>query len=166
MNFKCYYNSKIGKIILESNGEALIGLWFDSSRFIDKLNKIDLEYNENLEIFKLCKNWLDMYFGGKNPNPNDIPIQLNGTDFSKKVWRILQTIPYGKTITYGDIAKEMERINNIKKMSAQAIGHAVGCNPISIIIPCHRVIGANGKLVGYSGGIEKKIALLKFEKVL
>lgn len=166
MEFRSYYESPIGKIILRSNGTKLTGLDFDTSRFIDKLNSIEFKQNDELEIFKITKNWLDRYFKGEKPNSKDIPIELVGTDFSQKVWKELKSIPYGKTITYGDIAKKVAISSKTKSMSAQAVGHAVGHNPISIIVPCHRVVGANGNLIGYGGGIDKKVALLKLEKSL
>lgn len=165
MEYKCYYKSKLGKIILVSNGKELTYLCFDSSRFINKLNKKNFIICENLEIFDLTKKWLDRYFNGENPNPKEVPIMISGSDFSINVWEILKKIPYGEVVTYGDIAKQIAKNNNIKKMSAQAVGYAIGHNPISIILPCHRVIGANGNLTGYGGGIEKKIELLKLEKV-
>ena len=164
MEYKCYYKSKLGKIILLSNGKELTYLCFDSSRFINEINKINFIEGGNLEIFDLTKKWLDRYFSKENPNPKEVPIMVNGSNFSKKVWEILKKIPYGEVATYGDVAKQIAKNNNMKKMSAQAVGHAVGHNPISIIIPCHRVIGANGNLTGYGGGIEKKIELLKLEK--
>ncbi len=164
MEYKCYYDAPIGKIILLSNGKELTGLYFDTSRFIGKLNDIELRVNNELEIFTITRKWLDRYFNGDNPNPKEIQIKLKGTEFSKKVWSILKQIPYGKTVTYGEIANIIAKENGIKKMSAQAVGNAVGHNPVSIIIPCHRVIGANGNLTGYGGGIDKKIELLKIEK--
>ncbi len=164
MEYRSYYKSPIGKIILRSNCKELTGLDFDTSRFIDKLNRKEFKQDDELEIFKITKDWLDRYFKGENPNPKEIPIELVGTDFSKKVWEELKTIPYGKTVTYGEIAKKVAKYNNTNRMSAQAVGHAVGHNPISIIVPCHRVVGANGNLTGYGGGINKKIALLQLEK--
>lgn len=164
MKYKCFYESPIGKIILSSNGIDITGLWFDSSRFIDKLNMIEFNINEELEVFRMTKLWLDRYFNGEEPNPEEIPIELEGSDFSLKVWEKLKGIPYGNTVTYGDIAKQISKENNLEKMSAQAVGHAVGYNPISIIVPCHRVVGAKGNLTGYGGGLDKKIELLKIEK--
>lgn len=164
MKYKSLYTSPVGIIILTSDGKYLTGLWFTTSRF-KELRKIKKEQIKNeLEIFKITKKWLDEYFQNKQPNPNKVPIKLIGSTFSMDVWEILKTIPYGKTITYGEIAKILANKKGIKKMSAQAVGHAVGYNPISIIVPCHRVIGANGNLTGYGGGIETKIKLLKHEK--
>jgi len=153
---KSYYSSPLGEIVLQSDGEVLTGLWFLSSRFIKAEGKVD----NNNKIFVITKNWLDRYFKGKNPNPKEIPYRLEGSEFSKRVWEILKAIPYGKTITYGEIAKKLG-----EKMSAQAVGHAVGHNPLSIIVPCHRVMGANNNLTGYGGGLDKKIGLLKLEGI-
>ncbi len=153
---KSYYSSPLGEIVLQSDGEVLTGLWFLSSRFIKGEGKVD----DNNKIFVMTKAWLDRYFSGEKQNPREIPYKLNGSEFSLKVWKILETIPYGHTITYGEIAKKLGN-----KMSAQAVGHAVGHNPISIIVPCHRVMGANNNLTGYGGGLDKKIGLLKLEGI-
>lgn len=153
---KSYYSSPLGEIVLQSDGEVLTGLWFLSSRFIKDEGKID----DNNKIFVITKNWLDRYFRGEKPNPKEIPYRLEGSEFSMRVWKILEAIPYGETVTYGEIAKKLG-----EKMSAQAVGHAVGHNPLSIIVPCHRVMGANDNLTGYGGGLDKKIGLLKLEGI-
>lgn len=121
--------------------------------------------NEEKEVSVLvdAKRWLDIYFSGVEPN-FQLPLHFVGTDFQKEVWKILNTIPYGKTMTYGEIADIMAKNRGLKRMSAQAVGGAVGRNEISIIVPCHRVVGSNGSLTGYAGGIDKKIELLKLEK--
>ena len=118
--------------------------------------------NNSLEVFKSAKNWLDRYFAGQKPDLKELPLKPQGTEFQKKVWKILCEIPYGNVITYGDIAK---RLNPLSR-SAQAVGGAVGHNPISIIIPCHRVVGANNSLTGYAAGIETKKKLLELEGVI
>ena len=161
MNYMCKYESPIGKIILVSDGENLTGLWFEGQKYF--LNLIT-EQKCDLEIFKKTKKWLDIYFSGKNPE-EEIPINLYGTDFRVKVWNILKEIPYGNVITYGEIAKRLASEKGMKKMSAQAVGAAVSHNPISIIIPCHRVIGNNKNLTGYAGGIDKKVKLLEIEGI-
>lgn len=166
MKYKCYYSSPFGEIILISDSKRLVGLYFKSSKFFHKIASDKLIINEDIEVFSLTKNWLDQYFSGKSLNPKSIPIHLLGSDFCMQVWKILLEIPYGETITYGEIAKKIGEKKGIKKMSAQAVGYAVGHNPISIIVPCHRVIGSNGNLVGYSSGIDKKIELLKLEKII
>ncbi len=154
--YKSYYDSPLGEIVLVGDRKALTGLWFTGSKIFND----EGEVNDNTEIFILTKKWLDRYFSGENPNPKEIPYRLEGSEFSLRVWKILETIPYGRTITYGEIAK---KIGN--KMSAQAVGHAVGHNKLSIIVPCHRVMGANNNLTGYGGGLDKKIELLKLEGI-
>lgn len=157
------YQSPVGGMLLSSDGAALTGLWFDGEKYYaDTLEKKHEE--KSLPVFEQTKDWLNIYFSGEEPDflPD---IYLIGTPFQLKVWNILQHIPYGTTITYGDIAKQIARQENIERMSAQAVGGAVGHNHISIIVPCHRVVGTNGSLTGYAGGLEKKIKLLSIEKV-
>ena len=161
--YKSVYKSPIGTINMRSDGEYLTGLWFPHSR--DE-KKHDFEYEQkDLKIFDETKKWLDIYFSGKNPDFLPKYKLENLTPFRKQVIDILLKIPYGTTITYNDIAKEIAKNKGIHKMSAQAVGGAVGWNPICIIIPCHRVVGKNGSLTGYGGGIRKKIMLLDFENV-
>ena len=126
--------------------------------------KQELTSKDNLQVFENTKKWLDRYFEKEKPSIKEIPIAPKGGEFRQKVWKILCEIPYGQTITYGEIAKRIAKQMNKEKMSAQAVGNAVGHNPISIIIPCHRVIGKNGSLTGYAGGIERKKMLLELEK--
>lgn len=159
-----YYKTsdKFDDIILSSDGNVLTGLWFKNSS--DENKHINNYQQKNLEIFKKTKKWLDIYFSGKNPN-FDIEYKIdNLTPFRKEVLSIIKSIPYGKTITYGDIAKIISDKRGIKRMSSQAVGQAVGWNPICLIVPCHRVIGINNKMVGYGGGINNKINLLELEK--
>lgn len=163
MIYTTYYNSPLGKISLAADEEGLIGLWFEKQKYsadVCKGNTVDRE----VDILKETKQWLDIYFSGKEPDftPH---IHMIGSDFRKAVWNILLEIPYGHTITYGEIAKRIAAERGIAKMSAQAVGGAVGHNPISVIIPCHRVVGTNGNLTGYGGGIDKKIQLLTLEKM-
>ncbi len=155
----------MGDIILTSDGIYLTGLWFSTIRFLNLREIKKEQINNDLQIFKQTKTWLDKYFNNEMPSINDIPIKLKGSDFSMEVWEILKSIPYGKTITYGEIAKIIANKRKIKRMSSQAVGYAVGHNPISIIIPCHRVVGANNNLTGYSSGLDIKIKLLEHEKV-
>lgn len=152
------YNSPIGKLIIASDGEAIIGLWFFGQKHFPQLEKST--ENDDLEIFIDVKRWLDDYFSGLNPKIT-FKLKPEGSEFRCNVWKILSEIPYGKTITYGEIARKIS-----KTMSAQAVGGAVGHNPISILIPCHRVLGANDKMTGYAAGIDKKIELLKIENIL
>lgn len=157
------YNSPLGGITLASNGEALTGLWFDGQKYFgDTLPK---EYEEKeLPVFIEAKRWLDIYFSGKAPDFTP-PLSMETTPFRKMVWEVMLSIPYGKTMTYGEIAAQIAEQKGIKSMSAQAVGGAVGHNSISLIIPCHRVVGSNGSLTGYAGGIDKKIQLLTLEHV-
>lgn len=161
-NFLNEYLSPLGIIRLESDGEYLTGLWFDKSKDSNK-HMVNNEY-KNLSIFDETQKWLDIYFSGFNPGFTP-KYKVKTTEFQKSVYEIMLKIPYGKTITYSDIAKEIANARGIKKMSAQAIGHAVGTNQICIIIPCHRVMGANNNLTGYGGGILNKIKLLELEGI-
>lgn len=149
------YDSPLGKLLLTCREDGLTGIWYER-----KL----LEYRNGEEhpILQQTKLWLDSYFRGENPAV-EIPMVLEGTEFQQQVWNLLLTIPYGRTGTYGDIALKMAELLGKKNMSAQAVGQAVGKNPVSILIPCHRVVGSNGKLTGYAGGIHKKIWLLRHE---
>ena len=155
--YKSIYKSEIGNIYLISDGLYLTHLFIEGQN--SKINLKTLKLNDNLEIFKSVKKWLDMYFNKEIPNIN-IKMKLNGTIFQRKVWKILKTIPYGKTITYKDIRNILDKT---KKLSCQAVGNAINKNPISIIIPCHRVIGSNNKLIGYNGGINIKRYFLELE---
>ena len=162
MNNIFHYISPLGGITLASDGEALTGLWFDGQKYFP--HKLISESNEaELPIFTQTCKWLDIYFSGKEPDFTPT-ISLNTTPFRKVVYDILLTIPYGQTMTYGEIARILAERQGVEHMSAQAVGSAVGHNPISIIIPCHRVVGADGSLTGYAGGLDKKTALLKLEK--
>ncbi len=163
MQYTNHYSSPLGGITIASNGESLTGLWFDGQKYF--ADTLDAEWEEkDLPVFHQTRQWLDLYFRGVNPNFTP-PLYTNASPFRLAVWDILKQIPYGQVITYGEIADRIARMQGRKTMSAQAAGGAVGRNPISIIIPCHRVVGKNGSLTGYAGGIEKKIALLTLEKV-
>lgn len=159
MEYIFEYKSPIGGIIITSDETEITGLRF--KRQPENEEPHDKIYKE-VSTIKDAKKWLDIYFSGKNPGY--IPaINPEGTEFQKLVWKILLGIPYGKTTTYGEIAGKIAEIKNVSRMSAQAVGGAVGKNPIAIIIPCHRVVGKNGKLTGYAYGIDKKISLLALE---
>lgn len=162
MNNIFHYTSPIGGITFASDGEALTGLWFDGQKYFP--NKLVDESTEaELPIFTQTCNWLDIYFSVKEPSFTPL-ISRRTTPFRKAVYDILLTIPYGQTITYGGVARILAERQGVERMSAQAVGGAVGHNPIGIIIPCHRVVGTDGRLTGYAGGLDKKIALLKLEK--
>lgn len=158
------YTSPLGEMLLTANDLGLTGLYFKNQKHCDKsLHKYCQK--DDLSIFNQTKKWLDIYFQGKEPNFMPRINQI-GTPFRKIVWAILKQIPYGQIVTYGEIASMVAKLKGVEKVSAQAVGGAVGHNPISIIIPCHRVVGKNGSLTGYAGGIERKIKLLELEKIL
>ncbi|MCL2115600.1 MAG: methylated-DNA--[protein]-cysteine S-methyltransferase [Methanobrevibacter sp.] len=159
------YKSPIGEITLGSNGVNLIGLWIEGQKYHGSNLARKMVEKNDIPIFNSTIEWLDSYFTGEKPNVSELTLAPIGTEFRQKVWKILCKIPYGELITYGDIAKKIASEMNKKTMSAQAVGGAVGHNPISIIIPCHRVVGSNGSLTGYAGGISKKIKLLELEGV-
>ena len=161
MLYVSYYDSPIGKITLGAREDVLVGAWFEGQKYF--ANTLPEDYvPQETKILTEAKKWLDVYFSGEEPNFTP-PLHPNGSTFRKAVWQILLDIPYGQTITYGEIARRIAVMKNTSHMSAQAVGGAVGHNEISIIIPCHRVIGTNGSLTGYAGGIDKKISLLKLE---
>ena len=161
MQYISHYQSPIGNILLAADDIGLTGLWFEGQKYfalyLDKKHK-----KKELSVFEQTKKWLDIYFAGQEPDFK-IPLHFCGTNFQNEVWEILYSIPYGQTMTYGEIAKWLAAKRGVKRMSAQAVGGAVGRNEISIIVPCHRVVGTSGSLTGYAGGIDKKIALLKLE---
>ena len=163
MYYMTKYPSPAGMITLacENKCDNLVGLWFDGQKYYGANLSDKMSVNDDLPIFAAVKNWLDRYFNGEKPDISELSLSPIGSEFRQKVWKILCDILYGEVITYGDIAKKL----NMKNMSAQAVGGAVGHNPISIIIPCHRVVGSNGSLTGYAGGIDIKIKLLELEGV-
>ena len=163
MDFISHYDSPLGGMTMASDGTHLVGLWFDGQKhFVDTLDKKH-EERDDLAIFEQTRHWLDLYFTGIVPDFTPA-LLWRGNEFRRHVWEILLTIPYGHTMTYGDIAHIIAQEKGTKTMSAQAVGGAVGHNPISLIIPCHRVIGADGSLTGYAGGVEKKKWLLERER--
>ena len=162
MQYTSHYRSPIGNILLAADEVGLTGLWFEGQKYFALY--LDKEHEEKeIPIFEKAKEWLDIYFAGKEPDFT-VPLHFTGTDFQNEVWEILCAIPYGRTMTYGEIAKQVASKKGLPRMSAQAVGGAVGRNGISILVPCHRVVGANGSLTGYAGGIDKKIKLLQLEK--
>lgn len=163
--YKSFYDSPLGRLLLQSDGEHLTVLKMQSHRFYDDYEEKSALQKDDLDIFRKIKDWLNRYFNGEKPEIKELPLKPQGTEFQKRVWDILCRIPYGSVTTYGEIAKQIAKEKGISKMSARAVGGAVGHNPIGIIIPCHRVIGQNGKLTGYGGGIENKIKLLELEQV-
>ncbi len=163
MQYITHYQSPLGDILLVADNKGLTGLWFEGGK--NYANCLTTNHKESeLEVLKETKRWLDIYFTGKDPEfmPE---IHLIGSEFQMMVWNILLQIPYGKTVTYGEIAKEIAEKRNMDKMSAQAVGGAVGHNEIPILVPCHRVVGSGGSLTGYAGGMDKKTFLLQLEGV-
>ena len=164
MIYTSLYPSPLGDMLLAADEEGLRGAWFTDQKFFAfHLPKERME--KETDILSAAKEWLDLYFSGNRPDFAP-PLHLVGTPFRLAVWEKLKEIPYGKTVTYGDLAKDIAKEKGLSRMSAQAIGGAVGHNPISIIIPCHRVLGADGTLTGYAGGVERKAWLLDLEKKL
>lgn len=156
----------LGKFSIVSDGDSIIGIWMDGQKNFASTLRETPEIRDDLPIFLITRNWFDRYFSGENPSISEIPMAPYGSDFRQLIWKLLCEIPYGMTTTYGELAGKAAKILGRKSMSAQAVGGAVGHNPISVIIPCHRVIGSGGNLTGYAGGIEKKKLLLDHEKNL
>lgn len=170
MYYMTNYDSPIGQLTLASDGVHLVGLWMKDQKYFGGAIKLELASGkvvpeDKLPVFCTVKGWLDHYFAGEKPEIMELPLSPAGSDFRQEVWKLLCEIPYGEVTTYGAIAAKMAEKLQKKTMSAQAVGGAVGHNPISIIIPCHRLVGANGSLTGYAGGVEKKIRLLELEGV-
>ena len=157
------YRSPLGEILLASDEDGLTGLWFRGGKYCAL--GLDPEHEEReTPVLTQTKRWLDIYFSGREPDFMP-PLHMTGSPFRRSVWEILRQIPYGQTMTYGEIAKRLAESQGLSRMSAQAVGGAVGHNPISILVPCHRVVGGNGSLTGYAGGLEKKVRLLTGEGV-
>lgn len=162
MQYISHYSSPLGDILLAADSVGLTGLWFEGQKYF-ALN-LDKEHEEKeIPLFAEAKRWLDIYFSGKEPDVS-VPLHFTGTEFQNEVWELLLAIPYGQTTTYGELAERIAGKRGVKHMSAQAVGGAIGHNNISVIVPCHRVVGANGSLTGYAGGIDKKVKLLELEK--
>lgn len=161
MQYTSNYQSPVGEILLACDEIGLTGLWFEGEKFYAL--SLDKEHEEReMPVFAEVKRWLDIYFSGREPDFMP-PIHMIGSPFQLSVWEILRQIPYGKTTTYGEIANRLAAERGLTRMSAQAVGGAVGHNEISIIVPCHRVVGTNGSLTGYAGGVDKKVRLLQLE---
>ncbi|HHV65375.1 MAG TPA: methylated-DNA--[protein]-cysteine S-methyltransferase [Peptococcaceae bacterium] len=165
MDYITSYSSPLGEITLASDGRSLTGLWFEKRRYCPDFTQAKVVRVAAIPVFRAAQEWLDRYFAGEKPGIAELPLAPAGGDFRKAVWRILCEIPYGSVTTYGEIAKRIAAERGLAKMAAQAVGGAVGHNPISIIIPCHRVVGSNGSLTGYGGGIDLKVKLLTLEGV-
>ena len=163
MQYTTTYQSPLGEILLAADKIGLTGLWFAGEKFY--ADSLDPENEEKeIPVFDDVKKWLDIYFSGREPDFMP-PIHMIGSEFRLQVWKILREIPYGETITYGALAKRIAEERGLERMSAQAVVGAVGHNEISIIVPCHRVVGSDGSLTGYAGGVDKKEKLLMLEGV-
>ncbi|MBR5745429.1 MAG: methylated-DNA--[Muribaculaceae bacterium] len=165
MDYTTHYQSPLGGITLASDGEALVGLWFDGQKYFAVTLDKQHEERDDLPVFDETRRWLNTYFDGKAPDFTP-KLGMRVSDFRKRVWEIMLAIPFGHTLTYGDIARQFASERGIPTMSTQAVGGAVGHNSISLIIPCHRVVGTDGSLTGYAGGIDKKLRLLQMEGAL
>lgn len=165
MYYATHYSSPIGPLMLVSDENNIVGLWMEGQKYFGGALAGKPVEEDDIPVLLAAKRWLDRYFAGGNPAISELPLAPIGGEFRQGVWRMLCEIPYGEVTTYGELAKKMAARMNRQKMSAQAVGGAVGHNPVSIIIPCHRVVGAGGSLTGYAGGVGKKLKLLEFEGV-
>ena len=155
------YDSPLGPLTLAEEDGALVGLWMQGQKYLPQ----DLQEHRALTpTLELAANWLERYFAGDRPEIGELSLNPKGSEFRREVWDILRRIPYGETTTYAAIAAQIAKNRGIPRMSAQAVGNAVGHNPISILIPCHRVVGSGGSLTGYAGGLDRKQWLLDWEK--
>lgn len=165
MLYTKYYDSPVGRLVLAEKDGALAGLWIEEQKYFFGSLKNEMAEEADTPALKRAAEWLERYFRGEKPSVSELVLAPSGSEFRKEVWKILCDIPYGKVITYGEIARKIAADRGLERMSAQAVGGAVSHNPISIIIPCHRVVGTDGSLTGYAGGLDKKISLLTLEGV-
>lgn len=162
--YTVYESALVGRLTLTSDGEGLTGCWFERGRFAGGDAAAGLVEKDDLAVFAEARRWLDRYFAGEKPVPDELPLRSAGSEFRQAVWTELRRIPYGRTMTYGQIARAVEARTG-RRACAQAVGGAVGHNPLGIIVPCHRVVGAGGALTGFAGGLDVKVALLGLEGV-
>lgn len=167
MYYRITYGSPVGNMTVACDGEQkyIVGLWIEGQKYFLGTLPEEPITRENIPVLQKAADWLDAYFAGEKPDIRELPLAPQGSAFRQEVWKILCEIPYGDVMTYGEIAEKMAARMGRKTMSAQAVGGAVAHNPISVIIPCHRVVGTGGSLTGYAGGIDKKIKLLEHEGV-
>lgn len=158
MYYTAHYPSPVGRLTLASDGENLVGLWIEGQKYFVEQEGVPAD----LPVFRRTAAWLDRYFTGERPESRELPLAPAGSAFRQEVWRLLCEIPFGRTVTYGELARTLSEKQG-RRTCARAVGGAVGHNPISIVIPCHRVLGSGGALTGYAGGLDKKIKLLKHE---
>jgi len=163
MFYSAHYSSPVGMIMLAAKGPNLVGLWNEGQKYHGASLRGNVTEKPDWPVLMKAKEWLDAYFAGERPPISALPLSPAGSAFRQGVWEILCGIPYGMCVTYGDIARKMAALMEKESMSSQAVGGAVGHNPISIVIPCHRVVGSNGSLTGYAGGLTTKIRLLELE---
>ena len=159
-----FYDAPYGRYMMAAEDGALTGVWLEGQKYFP--SDLPEPSGEEAEIFAHTRRWLDAYFAGLQPDVSALPIAPRGSAFAQSVWQLLLEIPYGQTVSYGQLAKRLAEQRGLTRMSAQAVGGAVGHNPLSIIIPCHRVLGAKNQLTGYAGGLDVKTFLLKLEGVL
>lgn len=165
MVYTARYTSPIGQLLLAQRDEMLVGVWMEGQKYFLGTLQDERREDGGCAVLLQAKDWLDRYFAGGKPPVGELPLAPAGSSFRKEVWSILCEIPYGQVTTYGEISRKLADRRGLDRMSPQAVGGAVGHNPISIIIPCHRVVGADGSLTGYAGGLQKKIQLLTHEGV-
>ena len=165
MVYTSHYDSPPGALLLAERDGKLVGLWMEGQKYFLGSLREESQERESSPVLRQAGLWLDRYFAGERPAISELPLAPIGSEFRKEVWQVLCEIPYGETTTYGEISQKIAARHVLERMSAQAVGGAVGHNPISIIVPCHRVVGSNGSLTGYAGGLQKKIKLLTHEGV-
>ena len=159
-----FYDAPYGRYVMAAEDGALTGVWLEGQKYFP--SGLPEPSDGESEIFAHTRRWLDAYFAGRQPDVSALPIAPRGSAFAQSVWQLLLAIPYGQTVTYGELAKRLAEQRGLAQLSAQAVGGAVGHNPISVIIPCHRVLGAKNQLTGYAGGLDVKTFLLKLEGIL
>ncbi len=164
MYYYTQYLSPIGQLTLACNETSLVGVWIEGQKYYGHKILKETIKADDFPVLEKTKVWLTRYFAGERPELSELSLAPQGSEFRQRVWRLLCEIPYGETTTYGELAKKAAAQMGKESMSAQAVGGAVGHNPISIIIPCHRVLGADGSLTGYAGGMDKKLKLLEVER--
>lgn len=161
--YSARYSSPLGSLLLAGDDGKLVGLWMEGQKYFRETAKADMVHGPELPVLRATMDWLDRYFAGERPAPSELPLAPEGSAFRKAVWELLLAIPYGEVTTYGEMAKVLASSPGRANMSGRAVGGAVAHNPIAIIIPCHRVVGADGSLTGYAGGILNKVRLLEHE---